>query len=81
MTTFSSDTPHSATTKESVHISEIRIGDLVEINGVVKTVGRNNLKYDPFMGLSLFGDTYHLGTRPVTRCRYERAIPAMSKTP
>jgi hypothetical protein len=61
--------------RESVHISDIRAGDLVEISGIVKTVGRNNLKSDGFMGLSLFGDTYRLGTAPVTRCRYERVVP------
>jgi hypothetical protein len=61
--------------KERVHISSIREGDMVEVNGHLKTVGRGNLKYDKFMGLSLFGDTYRLGTILVTKCAYERAVP------
>lgn len=62
--------------KELVHISQIRIGDTVEIDGNLKTVGRHNLKNDVFMGRTLFGDSYRLGRLPVTRCRIERATPS-----
>ena len=50
---------------EKRHISDIRIGDTVMHNGEMKTVGKNNLKYDSFMGYSLFGDSYKLGRQAV----------------
>lgn len=53
---------------EQVHISSIRPGDtILHTDGQVKTVCRNNITRNPFMGLSLFGDTYRLGSVLVTR--------------
>lgn len=43
-----------------VHISTIRIGDTIEHNGELHTVGRNNIKRG-FMGKTLFGDSYRMG--------------------
>jgi len=37
-------------------ITDIKIGDTVMINNVLKTVGKNNIKHCDFMGVSLFGD-------------------------
>jgi hypothetical protein len=52
---------------ENVHISRIRIGDTVLHDGEVKTVSGKSLKYDSFMGITLFGDCYRLGYKLVTR--------------
>lgn len=52
---------------EEVHISEITVGDTVIEDGEAMTVGKESFNRCPFMGLSLFGDTYLLGRRLVTR--------------
>lgn len=44
------------------HISQIRVGDVVEIDGILKTVGKNNLKHGGFCGTTLWGDSYRSGT-------------------
>jgi hypothetical protein len=56
----------SAALKDT-HISLIRPGDTVFHDGKVRTVCRSDLKYDGFMGITLFGDCYRLGARPVQR--------------
>ncbi len=43
------------------HIDQIRVGDVVEIDGILKTVGKNNLKYGGFCGTTLWGDSYKSG--------------------
>lgn len=50
------------------HISEIRAGDTVMHHGEIKTVGNNNMRRG-FMGRTLFGDSYQLGTEPVKKLR------------
>lgn len=56
---------------ENVHISRIRVGDtILDQNGLLKTVCRNNITRDPFVGLCLFGDPYRLGTLPVKRVKF-----------
>lgn len=52
--------------KENVHIDSIRAGDCVEHDGRFMTVCRNDLKRG-FMGITLFGDSYRLGTVPVVK--------------
>lgn len=49
------------------HISLIRPGDTVEIDGTLHTVGQNDIKTGGFMGLTLRGDSYRCGTVPVLR--------------
>lgn len=49
-----------------VHISKIRPGDTIERNGGLWTVCRSNIKKG-FMGRTLFGDCYKLGTELVKR--------------
>lgn len=50
-------------TIKQVHISTIVNGDTIICrDGLIRTVGRNNIKRDSFMGLTLFGDSYNLGT-------------------
>lgn len=48
---------------KKVHISTITNGDTIICrDGVIRTVGHNNIKRDSFMGITLFGDSYNLGT-------------------
>lgn len=51
-----------------VHISEIKIGDVVQCpDGHARTVGRESITYDSFLGRRLWGDSYRLGYLPVTK--------------
>ncbi len=50
-----------------VHISDITSDDIVEHAGVTETVTQCDIKHDSFMGISLFGDTYHLGNKKVKK--------------
>lgn len=52
---------------KKVHISTIKIGDTILHDGEVRTVGGNNIKHSGFMGISLFGDSYNLGYKLVTK--------------
>ena len=51
------------TTKDT-HISLIRQGDTVLHDGKVKTVSGTDRKRG-FMGVTIFGDSYRMGTIPV----------------
>jgi len=54
-----------------VHISEIRVGDtIICLDGYERTVGPQNIKKDKFMGVTLFGDSYKLGTIKVKKVNY-----------
>lgn len=50
-----------------VHISSIKAGDIVEIDGKHHTVNQNHIKRDSFVGTTLFGNSYRLGTLPVMK--------------
>lgn len=39
-----------------VHISDLRKGDTVIHNDMLKTVCRNDIKLDSFLGMCIFGD-------------------------
>lgn len=52
---------------EEVHISSVRRGDIVFHDGKARTVGKKSLRHDMFLGYTLFGDPYLLGTKPVIR--------------
>jgi len=52
---------------EPVHISQISSGDTIEHYGKLTTVSGNNIKRDAFMGITLFGDSYNLGTKAVNK--------------
>lgn len=52
---------------KEVHISAIKIGDIVYCpDGNIRTVGPHDLK-NGFMGVTLWGDSYRLGTIPVKK--------------
>ena len=54
------------------HINLIQPGDTVEIDGQLKTVSRDVIGQG-FMGKTLWGDSYRLGTQLVRRVAIERA--------
>ncbi len=51
-------------------INNIKAGDTVMIDGQLRTVGKNNIKYGGFMGTSLFGDS---SKRTITKVLF--AVP------
>jgi hypothetical protein len=52
---------------EEVHISNINPGDtILHVDNKVTTVCRNNIK-SGFMGTTLFGDSYNMGSIPVKK--------------
>lgn len=58
--------------KTQVHIDDIKIGDTVERNGILKTVGACNIGGDKFIGRTLWGDSYMGGRKSVTRVTFPR---------
>ena len=52
------------------HVDLIHPGDTVLIDGHLKTVSPSNIKRG-FMGTTLWGDSYKLGTTPVQRVTFE----------
>lgn len=51
-----------------IHISDVNVGDIIiDRNGIERTVCQKDIIDDKFMGRSIFGDTYLLGRRPVTK--------------
>ena len=55
-----------------VNISEIKEGDTIEIEGVTKTICKNNIKYNDFMGKTLFGDNFKSGTKKVKKVIFKK---------
>lgn len=53
----------------NVHISEVIVGDSIVHQGVLQTVSANNIK-SGFCGVTLFGDSYRLGTIPVLKAKF-----------
>lgn len=44
-----------------VHIKDVKVGDIIFHDGKWRTVGKKDIKEDPFMGRTIFGDSYQLG--------------------
>lgn len=59
---------------EPTHISEIRQGDIIERDGQLITVSAAFIRRCPFMGLSLYGDSYNLGRKLVKRAVVVRCL-------
>ena len=55
------------------HISTISVGDVVEHNGKLMTVGDGDMKRSEFMGVSIFGDSYRMGNKPARLVIMKRA--------
>lgn len=56
--------------KVKVHISEIKSGDTILHEGKMQTVCNSNIKHG-FMGISIFGDSYNLGNKLVTKIIFQ----------
>jgi len=69
--------------RQAVHIDDIRAGDTVEIDGVLKTVCPADIKTGGFMGTTLFGDSFRSGTMAVVKVTFvlpgEQRAPVMSE--
>lgn len=63
-----------------VHIKDIKAGDEVYHDGYVRTVCKKDLKKDKFMGVSLFGDNYMCGHKPVQKVLFKVAMEINGKT-
>jgi hypothetical protein len=50
-----------------VDISNIGAGDLIIHDGQMRTVNRNNIGGDAFIGKTVFGDSYHSGHKKVKK--------------
>jgi hypothetical protein len=57
---------------EQVHVALIRPGDAVLFDGKMRTVCRKDLHRDDLMGVTLWGDSFRLGTVPVLRAMMTR---------
>ena len=58
-------------------LSAIRAGDTVLHEGKIKTVSPSDIKYDPFMCTSIFGDSYHL-KRKIIKCKIYNGLKFIS---
>ena len=65
----------SNTEIEQVHISMIRAGDTILHDNKETTVTQGNIRKCSFMGITLFGDSYHLGHKLVKRLKFKRVLP------
>ena len=54
-----------------IDISMLQLGDTVIHEGKERTLTKSNLKRDSFIGTTVYGDSYNLGHKPVTRIIYE----------
>lgn len=54
---------------EQVHKSMIQAGDVIEHHGKFVTLCARDIKRDSFMGITIRGDSFVSGRRPVTRLR------------
>jgi hypothetical protein len=57
-----------------VHISTIRSGDTVLHNEKLMTVSKNNISTVALLGVTLFGDSYHSGYKPVRKVLIRRKL-------
>jgi hypothetical protein len=54
-----------------VHISTIQPGDVIFHNGADRTLSQKDIKHCPFMGTTVFGDSYHLGYKQVNKVTFK----------
>lgn len=53
---------------ELVHKGDIKVGDVIICeDGIMRTVSRNNITRDSFMGLCIFGSSYKLGYQKIKK--------------
>lgn len=52
---------------KEVHINSIKVGDVIMFNGVLRTVGKDDIKGSRLMGKTVFGDSFFLGYKLVQK--------------
>lgn len=52
---------------QNIHIDLLMVGDTILHEGEEKTVSGTDLKVNEFMGITVFGDSYHLGYKKVKK--------------
>jgi len=57
---------------KEVHISTIKAGDTVNHNSEIKTITPKDINYSTFMGYSIFGDSYRIGTKLVKKVIFKK---------
>ena len=57
---------------ESVHIDNIVVGDTIIHNGIMKTICQNDISENSFTGKTIFGDSYNIGNKKVSRVKFPR---------
>lgn len=50
-----------------VNLNSVQGGDTVLHKGKLRTVSKSDITRDPFIGLSIFGDSYHI-KRKIVKC-------------
>lgn len=53
-----------------VHVSQIKVGDVIDLDGKETTVCSKNISHDSFMGISIFGYNYKCGHELVKKYNY-----------
>lgn len=53
--------------KTEIHIDAVKAGDTILHNGVLTTVCKTDIRISTFMGCTIFGDSYALGSKPVIK--------------
>lgn len=56
------------------NIENIKAGDTIMFNNKLKTVCYNDIKYNKFIGYTLFGNSYNLGTISVKKVLIHNGI-------
>jgi hypothetical protein len=67
---------HGLITLIPTYINNIKPGDTIYLDDELKTVSKCNIRYDSFMGHTLFGDSFILGTKPVLLVEFTQANKA-----
>ncbi len=57
---------------ENVNIKTLAAGDTIRHLGHLRTVCQADLRNDAFFGLSVFGDSYNLGQKPVEKVTFPK---------
>lgn len=58
---------------KTIHISQVRVGDVILHENTIKTLSAQYLKKNGFMNTSIWGDSYELGTKPVIKFIWDKS--------
>ena len=65
-------------TLTEVHKDTIKAGDVIMVDGILRTVCNKDINAYSFMGLTIFGDCYKLGRKPVQKAIIHKAMPTVN---